>query len=181
MINSDNLLLLNQFADAVRNNKFFFVSFGEFDINKDMLLDLQNIDLINDMFSLNIELSRVNKTLTTTWNWYSDLKTAFVDEKITEKTYKENMNTFSEKLNVFVDATVLLGQKIEKTLAKVRVLLDDEPLLDKFLMLFSWKERYPKDFEKKCEKELEKIRKEVGKIKAKSQSEIDALKPEEKK
>ena len=177
---SDNIFVINGFRTST--DKYFtgksapviyLDRFASFEINKDIPLDLHNLDLIMDLFSFNIDLDKMNKSMDVASRSNQEIKDAFVNKKIDENTYKTNLAIAEKKfgeLEVFLRS---LDDKAQRLLAIARILSEDEPLLTNVTNLI-----VPSHLSKKQNEnipvELERLKSEIAETKATSQQEISS-------
>lgn len=97
--------------------------FIPFSINFDITLDLHNLDLINEFFSYNIDLNKMNRSMETLNRTRESIQSAFASKVIEEPTYRVNLGILirnAEELEKFLES---LTEKTISLSAKTRVLL----------------------------------------------------------
>lgn len=174
-INYDNVFLINGFIEAINRNFVCTNHFTKLEINKSVLLNLYNIDLINDLHTLNIDIYKTNESLETATSWYNKINESFLDKKMIKEDYDINLKQISEKfqtLKIFLES---LEEKIIIVQAKIRVLLKEESVVDWFIKFVSHKEHYPNNFDKKYNEEIKKVKTEIERNTEVSKKEISNL------
>ncbi len=143
-------------------------------VEKDVLLDIDNSDFLNDYFSYIVTLEKHNNDIDSINQFHESMKMAKLGGKITPENYVDNMNRLGKNLNVYKKFCVDTMGKTEIILAKSRVLLLREKSLLK--RIFSSKPKlYSRGFEKKLIAELDILKKEMELVKKKSREEMDKI------
>jgi hypothetical protein len=140
----------------------------------DLLIDLLNIDLINELFTLNVDLRKLNESMETINGAYKESKDALISKTIDAENYIENLTRIHKNLleikKFFLDSI----SETARALSAVRVLAKNRPLIGYLLKrLPSYK--YGRKFKAKRENELKTLRREMNEIKKDSKSRIDAI------
>ncbi len=175
-INYDNIALLEGFIKSIEKGYVNVSHFTKLEINREILLDLYNIDLINDFHALNIEIYKDNESIETVSSWYNKINESFLDRKMNKESRDININQILEnykKLKIFLK---LLENNIIIVQAKVRVLLhEQESAIDWFIKIISHKEHYPDNFDKKFKEEIKKVKEKIEQNTKASKKEIDNI------
>lgn len=138
------------------------------------ILNLLNIDLINELFSLNIGLKKLNDSMDTLNTAYSESKDALISKRIDSENYLENMARIHEDM---INLKLFLEHSIEDTiqaLAAVRVLAKNRPLIGYLLRTLAGR-KYDKTFDHKKLTEVAMLRTEIDRTKSESQKRIDEI------
>jgi len=143
-------------------------------IVKDVLLDIDNTDFLNDYFSYIVTLEKHNNDIDSINQFHESMKMAKLGGKITPENYVENMNRLAKNLNVYKKFCVDTMEKTEIILAKSRVLLlREKSLIER---IFSPKSKlYSRGFKKKLIAELEMLKKEMEFVKEKSRADMNKI------
>jgi len=177
-MNNDNIFLINGFMEAIFiNEKNICIDhFTNLEINKDLLLDIYNIDLINDLHTLNINIYKANESLKTAWLWNNKINESFLDKKMSEESYSINLRRILKQFQVLKKFLKALEERILIIQSKTRVLLrEQESAIDWFIKITSHKEHYANNFDKKYQEELKKIKIELEQNMEISKKEIDNM------
>ncbi len=173
-INFDNLSLLEGLIQSINEKLRYKTVFTPLICNKEILLNLGNIDLINDTFLLYSDIRKVNHSLEVAMSQYNDMWTVYLDKKIPRDNLEQNLSNLKKQLTELLGFLKSLDTKIEILSSKSTALYKcDETYIDWFLQLLSVKANYPKGFSDKYEKELEALRQSRQKIMSDSRKEID--------
>ncbi len=175
-INYDNIALSEGFIKSIEKKYVNVSHFTKLEINREILLDLYNIDLINDFDTLNIEIYKDNESLETVSSWYNKINESFLDGKINKEYRDINLRQVSENfknLELFLES---LEENIIIVRAKARVLLQEqESAIDWLIKIISHKEHYPNNFDKKYREEIKKIKVDIKQNTEVSKKEIDNI------
>ena len=140
----------------------------------ELILELLNIDLINELFSLNVHLIKLNESMDTINGAYAESKDAMISGRIDRDNYLTNVGKIHTGL---LDIKRFLSDSIEETtqaLAAVRVLAKKRPLMGYVLRRIAG-HKYGKTFSAKRSEEILKIRNELETVKSESQERINKV------
>ena len=174
---SDNVFVIDDFSkiateSMAKNEPFVYMNtLHEFIIPKDLLLDLANIDLINEVFSFYADTEKMNHSIATVNRFYSEIKDAFIQQKIDYATYKTNMTIGLAKMAELRKFLLGLDQETKTMAAMTRLLSKDKPFLT-YLIHLSSREYLSKGIKNKVPGEVKKLEAEIEATKTKSAAEI---------
>lgn len=177
---SDNIFILDDFStiatnSMAKNEPFIYMNtLHEFIIPKDILLDLANIDLINEVFSFYADTEKMNHSITTVNRFYSEIKDAFIQQKIDYATYKTNVSIGLAKMAELRKFLLGIDQETKKMAATTRLLSKNKPFLTYLIQLIS-REYLTNRIKKKIPSEVKKLESEIEATKAKSSAAIDSI------
>jgi hypothetical protein len=140
----------------------------------ELILELLNIDLINELFTLNIHLRKLNESMDTINDAYAESKDALIGGKIDPANYLANVTRIHKDL---LDIKRFLSSAIEETtqaLAAVRVLARNRPLMGYLLRRLAG-HKYGKSFSSKRTAEVATLRAELENTKSESQERINKV------
>lgn len=166
-IASDNIFIIEEcrrtFDDSKRNTfevPIFTNSFQKFRIDRDIILHLTNVDFMNDAYSFNVGLAKMNDSMTTVESGYAQMREALIAKNIEPPTYKENAWQYRDRcieLQAFLKQ--LQGETVE-LLATSRILAREHPFFTRVLQLLV-RTSYPKNFHTRLAAEIKSIEVEV--------------------
>lgn len=140
----------------------------------DLLIDLLNIDLINELFTLNVDLRKLNESMETINGAYKESKDALISKTIDAENYIENLTRIRKNLLEIKKFFLASISETARALSAVRILAKNRPLIGYLLKrLPSYK--YGRKFKAKRENELKTLLQEMNEIKKDSRSRIDAI------
>ncbi len=177
---SNNVFVINDFTTlakkALKENKpfIYFNVLHEFMLDEEIILSLSNLDLINDVFSFEMGIDKMNNSISATNRFYGEIKSAFIQKSINFETYKINVETLINKLSDLKAFLVDLEKENKEIVAKVRILMKDKPIFTSLVHMFS-KKGYPNDIEAKTIQEIKELDKEIEQVRAASQTRIDNI------
>lgn len=168
-INGDNIYLLSGFIDHLQEPSFSANIFIRVDFTKDVISDLQNVDLINDVFRLVINVHKYNESLISLRRWYDERRNlSYVDGKLDIDRYKSNIVDIISDARSLKDTLESMDCELIEILAKVRVLLtifNNKTMVGIIFKFVSPTSRYPSKDDKWYKKELENVLRQRSEIK----------------
>ena len=183
----DNIYVIETFESLYNNNvkpdqTHIFVWANKLHPVKlidELILELLNIDLVNELFSLNTHLRKFNDSAETINGAYLEAKDALISGKIDPENYLRNLERIRGDL---IDIKNFISSYIRETkegLSAVRVLAKKRPLMGYVLRRIAG-HKYGRNFEALRSKELEKLQKEMEEIGEASSSKIESVLNEKK-
>lgn len=137
----------------------------------EVLIDLLNIDLINELFTLNVDLRKLNASMETINGAYKESKDALISKVVDPSNYLENLTRIRKDLHhikKFFSASIT---ETARALSAVRVLSAKRPLIG-YLLIKLPSYRYNRRFKAKREAELKTLLREMKEIKESSKARI---------
>lgn len=142
--------------------------------DRELLLGLTNLDLINDLFAFQVNVRKVNDSAETLARQYDRAISYLAGSNKDVIEYRLNAERALEGMRFL---RVGLSQAYDEALvllAKIRLLARDLPFLAWLMRLFT-RTRYSRDFEKKVQVERERLREEMEQSKLTSGQRIRAM------
>ena len=174
---SDNIFVIDDFSKIAtdsfaKNEPFIYMNtLHQFVVPKDILLDLANIDLINEVFSFYADVDKMDHSIDTVNRFYSEIKDAFVQQKIDYGTYKTNVLIGLAKMAELRKFLLGLDQETKRIGATARLMSKDKPFLT-YLIHLSSREYISKKIKNRIPGEVKKLEAEIEATKSKSAAEI---------
>lgn len=140
----------------------------------ELIFDLLNIDLINELFALNVHLRKLNDSMDTINAAYAESKDALIGGKIDQANYMANVARIHKDM---LDIKNFLASSIEETtqsLGAVRVLARNRPLMGYLLRRLAG-HKYSNTFNSKRSAEVATLRAEVESTKRESRDRINKV------
>lgn len=161
-INSDNTFALTSLIESIDQGVLNFLSYGEIPINRELLAQLKNIDIVNDLNDLYIDIFKEQQNLENVVRFYEGLRERLIDGKINQATFLSNVRgQFQKDLKDLKKRLDVLDKKIEIISSKSAILIKcDESVITWLISIFAVKKNYSKGFDKLVEKRLLALRKE---------------------
>ena len=158
-----------------QGNGLYFGRFDLFPEFHDIALDLQNIDLINRIFILDIKHKRLNYDLQIVDSAYDDIKRWRMSSTLAPLDYASLTTELSEGSRGILGTMNLLDEALVKATATTRVMLEHDrpcPIWQFYRMPSSYK---PQPSE--LANETLKVTEEIEVVRRQSRAEIDSILP----
>ncbi|MCX6765763.1 MAG: hypothetical protein NT136_02280 [Candidatus Moranbacteria bacterium] len=177
---SDNIFIIDDFIniaqDAIEYNRPFvyFNVLHEFALDEEISVDLMNLDLVNEVFSFETSVDKMNGSINSTNRFYSEIKKAFIQKHIDFETYKINIEILIKKvaeLKVFLED---LESENKKIVVKTRILMKEKPIFTKIVHLIA-AAKYPHNLTNEISIEMKKLEEEINETRKKSKARIDEI------
>jgi hypothetical protein len=171
----DNIYLIPFFRDAIISGNIYFSKLRQLPIDRTHYENLHDIDLINDLFSFNYQLRKLNDDMDSLADGYAGIKNAYIQHHIQKQDYLINAQISAELL---IALEAFLGDMESRTvqlMAKVNLMLKkDVPLgttMARWFIHTSGSSLRKTDIDK----EARRLLKEIEDTKTQSQKEIEEV------
>lgn len=171
----DNIYLIPFFRNAITSGNIYLSKLRQLPIDRSHYKNLHDIDLINDLFSFNYQLRKLNDDMDSLADGYADIKNAYIQHHIQKQDYLINAQISAELLTAL---EAFLGETESQTvqlMAKVRLMSKkDVPLgttVARWFIHTSGSSLKKVDIDR----EAEKLLKEIEETKTQSQKEIEEV------
>lgn len=134
----------------------FMNVFHQFPIDRELVIGLTNLKFVNDVYSLNVDLRKMNDSMATVDRAYSQIRDAFVAKQISSADYILNARHTRQRSIQLKAFLVQLKQDLIRLFATTNILLRDPPFLVR-VVRFAAETRFPKDFDTALGKEIVKV------------------------
>lgn len=174
----DNISVIDGFISFINKTKdtniipIYANTFQPFDINKEILVDLANIDLINEIACFFVDLNRANSDMLIFSRIYDELREGLIQKTISRVEFKYNISNLVLKLAELKKYFLSLEQKTEKNCSIVRLLLKDKMIWSQIVSKL-FKDKLPEN--SKIIDEISKLHEERQQNIAKSKQKIDQI------
>jgi len=171
----DNLYILPNFIKVITSGNVYFNNLRPIPIDKNHYTNLYDLIILNELFSYNYQVRKINDDMETACLGYQDIKNALIEKNITSADYLINSTSISTNLKQIEIFLTELEIATVKLLARIRVQMRyDKPLGTKLqsLFIYSYGAKIRKE---EIEKETKKLNKEIEETKTESQKEIDEI------
>lgn len=180
---NDNIYFINKFEDiyeknvnnANQTNIFVWTNkLRSVTLIDELILDLLNIDLVNELFILNIHLRKFNDSAETLNDTYLESKDAMISKKIDVENYMSNIQVLYGDL---ADIKKIINSYINEAteaLSAIRVLAKKKPIMGYVVQKIAG-HKYSHNFKKKRSEELSKLQKELRESKDTSSQKIQSV------
>nr|WP_320048317.1 hypothetical protein [uncultured Desulfuromonas sp.] len=143
-------------------------------INKEIPVDLINIDSINELASYNLRTRKMNDSMQNLNNSYQQIKTSFVERHINPQTYVANVVGLKEDTLILRDFLSQLQKETVNVLATSRILCRDRTFFSRIVLL-TFKQRYSKAYKENITTEINILKKEIDQVAKESKDRIDKI------
>lgn len=178
----DNLFVANDYItiakECVSNNQSFlyFNELHELPIDKSLGLALGNIDLVNDLFSLEASVVKVNSSMRSLNKYIATMEQAFVNKNIHIGAYLTNVQSIMSK---FAEIQIFLHDletENKDLMARTRVLIKSGDRSFYTLLLGRvMRKKFTKRQLEQVPSELKKLNEEIDETKSTDRKRIDKL------
>jgi hypothetical protein len=169
----DNIYLIPFFKTSITSGNIYFSKLRSMPIDKSHYENLHDIYLINDLFSYNYQLRKLNDDIDSLADGYSDIKNAYIQHNIQKQDYLINARISAELLVTLEVFLMDMEESTVQLMAKVRLMSKrDVPLGTRIARLFIHTSG-SKLKKSEIESESKKLRKEIEETKVQSQKEIE--------
>lgn len=150
---SDNLYIASDcigvFTDArltSGNHPIYMNVFHQYQVDTELLIGLTNLDLINEMASLNAGLKKLNESLATIDRAYGQIRDAFISKTISESDYLENARRTRDRCVQIKPFLTQTHDDLVRLFAVAKLLMKNPPLFVRITQALV-RTKYPKGFE----------------------------------
>lgn len=164
---SDNIFIINNCVEVFTEARLastevpiYMNSFHQYPVNQDVVTQLTNIDFLNEVFSLNITLRKMNSSLATIDRSYSQLRDSYLAKTIDETTYKANARQYRDRCTEIKAFLSQLKDDLIRLYAVTNLLMQDRPFLVRVILALV-RTSYPKNFDVRLQIEQERVAAEI--------------------
>lgn len=164
---SDNVFIVDNCVNVFTNARMaseevpiYMNSFHQYQINKDLVVQLTNVEYLNEVFSLNVSLRKTNDSLATLDSTYSQLRDSYFAKTIDVKTYKANALRYRDRCIEIKGFLMQTKDDLIRLLAVANILMQDRPFLARVILALV-RTKYPKNFDIRLQVETERIIAEI--------------------
>lgn len=143
-------------------------------INRDVVIDLINIDYINDIVSYNLRTRKINQTMHSLDNSYQQIKVAFIEKQANNETYFSIVLNLKDEFLVLKSFLEVLLEETIEVLATSRILQRDKSFFSRVVLL-TFKKNHTKNFLNQLDREKDSLKAEIEKVRKKSRERIDRI------
>jgi hypothetical protein len=154
-ITGDNIFVIDDFFRCFSDERLrkgelsiFINRFQQYPIDRELVIGLTNLEFANDLYTLNVELSKMNDSLATLGRSYEQVMDAFISKKIDNATYLLNVRTSRDRYREIREFLVQTKEDLIKAFATTNLLVKDAPFLvqvTRILVRSKYGRRFPED------------------------------------
>ena len=164
---SDNIFIINNCVEVFTEARLasakvpiYMNSFHQYPVNRDVVAQLTNVDFLNEVFSLNTTLRKMNDSLATIDRSYSQLRDSYLAKTIDEATYKANARQYRDRCTEIKAFLLQLKDDLIRLYAVTNLLMQDRPFLVRVILALV-RTSYPKNFDVRLQIEQERVAAEI--------------------
>lgn len=171
----DNIYLLPYFRKSILSGNIYFSKLRQLPINKSHYEKLYDKELINELFSFNYQLRKLNDNMDGLNSGYTDIKNAYIQHHIQKPDYLVNAKLTAQQLTMLEIFLSNMEKQTVQLMAKIRLMSKkDIPLGAKIISWFIHTSG-SKLNKTEIDKEAKKLLQEIEETKTKSQKEIEEI------
>ena len=181
-ITSDNLFIVDECVQVFSEERLeagelsiFMNVFHEYPIDRELLIGLTNVNFLNEVYSLNVEVSKLNASLATIDRAYAQVRDAFIAKHVDATVYLLNARRTREHCGTLRGNLLRTKQQLIRLFAVTNLLLRDSPFLVRVIRSLT-QTAYPKDFDAALAPEVVRVTSEMEGIAQASAQRILAAK-----
>lgn len=166
-ITSDNLFIADDCVRVFNEQRLqagelsiYMNVFHPYPIDRELLIGLTNVKFVNEVYSLNVEFSKLNDSLATVDRAYVQVRDAFVAKHVDAATYLLNARRTCERCTELRGYLLQNKQELIRLFAITNLLLNDRPFLVSVIRSLT-QTSYPKDFEAALAPEVLRVTSEM--------------------
>lgn len=178
---SDNIFIIDEFT-KIANEKsgqlppfIYFNELHEFKYDKTIIKGLTNLEIINDQFSFEASVEKMNSSLRSTNRFYITIRDALVSGNIDPQTYFQNVSNLIEKLLELKAFLKNLENENLDLMTKVRILIHDEESFYTRVLRRILKKELTYDQKMRIPGERKKLEEEIKQTEEQSRARIDVV------
>lgn len=166
-ITSDNLFIADDCVQIFSEQRLeggelsiYMNVFHEYPIDRELLIGLTNVKFLNEVYSLNVEFSKLNASLATIDRAYAQVRDAFIAKHVDEASYLLNARRTRERCVELRGNLLQTKQELIRLFAVTNLLLKDPPFLVRVIRALT-QTAYPKDFDVALAPEVVRVTSEM--------------------
>ena len=166
----DNIFIVDNCASVFTDSRLaseetpiYMSSFHQYLINRELVTHLTNVDFLNEVYSVNVTLYKMNATLATIDRSYSQLRDAYLAKNVDIPTYKLNARRYRDQCTEIKAFLLQLKGDLIRLFAITGLLLKDRPFFVRVVLVLV-RTTYPKDFEARVQIEQKRVTAEIEAI-----------------
>jgi hypothetical protein len=160
---------------VITSGNVYFNNLHPIPVDKSHYEKLNDLSLLNELFSYYYQVRKMNDDMQTMTTGYSEIKNAMIQKHISMEDYKINTAILADTLKTHQMFMVELQQDTVKLLARIRVQIKgDTPFGTRLIRLFT-RSKGDRIDGSEVEKEVEKLNAEIEETKSKSQKQIEEV------
>lgn len=149
---SDNIFIaeecINVFDEKrlqANEHPIFMNVFHQYPIDRELVIGLTNVKFVNEVYSLNVDLKKMNDSMATVDRAYAQVREAFVAKHLSGSDYLLNARRTRQRSIELKAFLLQIKQDLIRLFATSNILLKDPPFLVRVIRVAT-ETKYPSDF-----------------------------------
>lgn len=138
----------------------FMSQFQQYAIDRELLIGLTNLEFLNEVYTLNVELRKLNDSLATVDRAYAQVREAFLSKKLELPDYLVNARLTRKRSLEMKEFLLQTKRDLIRLFATSNLLLKDAPFLVRVIRALA-KSSYSKDFKEQLTDEIRRVSQEM--------------------
>ena len=159
-ISDDFLKIMTEARLAGGERPIFMNQFQQYGLDRELPIGLTNLAFTNEVYTINVELRKLNDSMAAVDRAYSQVREAFIAGKVDTATYFENVRLSRARFNEIKHFLHETQSDLTKAFATSNILLRDAPFLVRVIRKFV-NSRYPRNFERLLQNEVTRVKAEI--------------------
>ena len=152
----------------------FMNQFQQYAIDRELPVGLTNVEFLNEVYTLNVELRKLNDSLATVDRAYAQVRGAFLAKKLELPDYLANARLTRSRSLEMREFLIETKNDLIRLFATSNLLLKDAPFLGIVIRALV-KSSYSKDFKERLAEETSRVSLEIDGLAKESSGRIDAI------
>jgi len=164
---SDNIFIAEECTKVFDESRLqanehpiFMNVFHQYPIDRELVIGLTNLKFVNEVYSLNVGLEKMNDSMATVDRAYAQVREAFVAKHIADTDYLLNARRTRQRSIELKGFLLRIKRDLIRLFATSNLLLDDPPFLVRVIRAVT-QTKYPRDFELTLEREVARVSAEM--------------------
>lgn len=159
-IADDCISVFNEARLQSGDRPIFMSQFQEYAIDRELPIGLTNIEFLNEVYTLNVELRKLNDSMATVDRAYAQVREAFLAKRLELPDYLANARLTRKRYLEMKEFLLQTKRDLIRLFATSNLLLKDAPFLVRVIRALT-KSSYPKDFKKRLTEETSRVSQEM--------------------
>lgn len=138
----------------------FMSQFQQYAIDRELPIGLTNLEFLNEVYTLNVELRKLNDSLATVDRAYAQVREAFLAKKLELSDYLANARLTRKRSLEMKEFLLQTQRDLIRLFATSNLLLKDAPFLVRVIRALA-KSSYSKDFKERLAEETRRVSQEM--------------------
>ena len=143
------------------DHPIFMSQFQQYEIDRELPIGLTNVEFLNEVYTLNVELRKLNDSMETVDRAYAQVREAFLAKKLELPDYLANARLTRKRSLEMKEFLLETKRALIRLFAASNLLLKDAPFLVTVIRALA-KSSYSKDFKERLSEETSRVSQEIN-------------------